>query len=428
MCNFPEINFCSINDFSQIEYSIVGQGGYVMSLLELISRTHQNQPKHIYVKNYTEELPRKLQKLESELSNLQNHPLILGSNLFQLEMCERITPKLHSSVQLFDVAAAKGNAETIELFLSDVPIAENYVLLIAINPIENIQNFLENFTAWLKNRDIQVLVRHPLQVFEKNLITSAVGVFIWNGSMPIHQPFLEKCAELVTNVTYIECGFFPQQQYFYFDRCGVNNRSQLYNDDLNWVTNQMIERVEVLQSELYPKTPTFCFEHSDYIFVPLQVPTDSNVLNHSRFNNGMQEFISYIEHKYPDQNVIFKPHPKDRLSDSYSFSHGKVSNLNTQQLIFHADLVVGINTSVLYEAALQGKPVEVEGDCLLAKHSMQTTKLLAAMFYRQFDINEWEFDQQKLRRFSFLQQGLDNKKVIMDDNNPHQQIYKRVAE
>ena len=127
MCNFPEINFCSINDFSQIEYSIVGQGGYVMSLLELISRTHQNQPKHIYVKNYTEELPRKLQKLESELSNLQNHPLILGSNLFQLEMCERITPKLHSSVQLFDVAAAKGNAETIELFLSDVPIAENYV-------------------------------------------------------------------------------------------------------------------------------------------------------------------------------------------------------------------------------------------------------------------------------------------------------------
>ena len=146
-----------------------------------------------------------------------------------------------------------------------------------------------------------------------------------------------------------------------------------------------------------------------YIFIPLQVPSDSNVLNHSQFTQGMQPFIDFIEAQYSKQNLVFKPHPKDRLSHTYRYSHGKVSSEDTMQLCAHADIVHGINSSVLYEAALLGKKVIVEGDCLLKKHISQVDRLLAAMCYRQFTVTDTYFDLGKLQAFSFISPSLLSK-------------------
>ena len=52
-------------------------------------------------------------------------------------------------------------------------------------------------------------------------------------------------------------------------------------------------------------------EQHPYIFIPLQLGDDSNIQLHSRFVNGMQEFINYIEACYPDDCLVFKKHPRD---------------------------------------------------------------------------------------------------------------------
>ena len=74
----------------------------------------------------------------------------------------------------------------------------------------------------------------------------------------------------------------------------------------------------------------------------------------------------------------------------------------TKSLIAEAKLVHGINSSVLYEAALIGKDIKVEGNCLLKTHQHQNDKLLAAMVARQFAVSDELFDSNKLRRFSHI--------------------------
>jgi hypothetical protein len=116
----------------------------------------------------------------------------------------------------------------------------------------------------------------------------------------------------------------------------------------------------------------------------------------------MQEFIDYIEEIYPQEIIYFKPHPKDRLKSSYKFKRGLVVEGDLIKLIAEAKLVHGINSSVLYEAALIGKDIKVEGNCLLKTHQHQNDKLLAAMVARQFAVSDELFDSNKLRRFSHI--------------------------
>jgi hypothetical protein len=75
-------------------------------------------------------------------------------------------------------------------------------------------------------------------------------------------------------------------------------------------------------------------------------------------------------------------------------------------------IVHGINSSVLYEAALLGKPVCIEGDCLLKRHIKQIDKLLAAMYYRQFNVLDRCFDAAKLKQFSFVEPDLLEQKRV----------------
>ena len=138
----------------------------------------------------------------------------------------------------------------------------------------------------------------------------------------------------------------------------------------------------------------------DYIFVPLQIESDSNIQRHSRFSNGMQEFIDFIESYYKTEKIVFKAHPLDTKASSYRLRKGIWSSASSLDLIMHAKCVHGINSSVLSEAALYGVPVIAEGDCLLKAHDNQQEKLIAAIIARQFNTNETHFDAKKLSRFT----------------------------
>ena len=395
-----KLSFKSVNELADINYSIIGDGDYVVSLLALIQRTHGHLPKRIYVRSPNQNLPADLQLEEKTLSEGHEEVLVLGTNLYQLEMMTRLENLVFEKTQFVDVLAGKGNLETLGYYHSQIPSNQNYLIFFAVNPVDNFNDFLGNFKSWLASQGTTIIVRHPLQALTDQELNSARGVIVWNGAMAIHQPILSRCENLQVEVTFAECGFFPQHEHFYFDKKGVNAKSQLYDDELNWLDEKAFLKLEQTREKYRSK---FQVRAGNYIFVPLQVPSDSNIINNSRFNNGMQEFIDYIEEIYPQEIIYFKPHPKDRLKSSYKFKRGLVVEGDLVKLIAEAKLVHGINSSVLYEAVLLGAKVIVEGECLLKQHLGQTDKLLAGMMYRQFDVNQTEFSESKIEQFSHLE-------------------------
>ena len=211
-------------------------------------------------------------------------------------------------------------------------------------------------------------------------------VFIWNGQRDFFQPALSYLAARNIPVTYMEAGFFPQDQHFYLDRYGVNQKCRLMSDDLGWVGEKHLERIRTTRDNFFGNISLL---NEDYVLIPLQVPTDANIVYCSRFTSGMQEFIDYICDIYKGrERLVFKVHPKDPYNGQYRFYGHETSDANFAELLSRAKKVHGITSSTLYEAALAGIETISEGESLLNRHSHQVKKLLAAMIDRQAHVNE----------------------------------------
>ena len=168
---------------------------------------------------------------------------------------------------------------------------------------------------------------------------------------------------------------------------------------MSWLTAQDIDVAQHYREQLFLERQS---QDKGYVFVPLQIASDSNIQNHSRFVDGMQQYINFVLSKHDAKKVIFKVHPKDQYADSYQFYGAGLSSADTLDLIADATLIRGINSSVLFEAALFGKQVKADGDCLLNNNSADALKVVQAMIARQYRTTEFEPEQAKLARFSNL--------------------------
>lgn len=396
---------CSLDDLRGKKYALVGDGDYAFDLLEVMRAHQATMPDKILVKNYQKRLSEFNQVLDDGTSPIEDDIILLGTGTFQLEMMERLVPRCPRTTCFYDFLLHKPAT-------SQQSHAKRYLIYIDLYSQINIPRYLSNFFRALSENGYRVDVYHPLQKLDDEYIGGSGGTIMWNGSMPVFLPIKEKLRHLGLPVTYMECGFFPQSEYFYLDKQGVNAQSQLMNDDLSWVSRKDIQALEKLREEYF--NGYLDIRKKDFVFVPLQVPSDSNVVNHSGYRD-MQSFINYIEDLYADEQVIFKPHPKDNMADSYSFRHGQVTKDDIKKLISQARLVHGINSSVLYEAALYGTEVIAEGNCLLNRHKAQIQHLLAAMAARQMSVNANKLDFGVINKFSYLNiNAVDRKEVSCD--------------
>ena len=110
-----------------------------------------------------------------------------------------------------------------------------------------------------------------------------------------------------------------------------------------------------------------------YIFAPLQVDSDTQILLQSPWIRDMREFFRLLVQAFkqlddPQLHLIFKEHPSS--ATAYPDLHhevGRESRIHivntylTQELIKHADSVVTINSSVGIESLLFDRPVIVAG-------------------------------------------------------------------
>ena len=394
---------CELEHLFDTNYLLVGDGDYVAELLEYLKINQGSLPASLLVGKYMSNFMDLEQILDDHKSFLDYDTILLGTGSFQIEMMERLRPRLKDNSRFYDLLlhAPKLNQEP------HCQSKKGYFVYIDPYSQLNISRYLTNYFEFLIASGYRIDNYHPLQNFDDKYLKNASGVFVWNGSTPAFRSVIDKCQSFKLPITYIECGFFPQAQHFYMDKLGVNAQSQLFYDDLAWIGQNELAQLNKLRQKYARPKP-----NDGYVFVPLQVPNDSNVINHSRFSNGMQKFIDYIEELYPNDDILFKAHPKDRMKSEYLCRRGTIVDGDVIDLIVGAKLVHGINSSVLYEAVLIGREIKCDGDCLLRRHRHQLDKLLAAMIFRQFSTADKSFEVNKLLIFSDLNHSFINSLVV----------------
>ena len=243
---------------------------------------------------------------------------------------------------------------------------------------------LENFKRYFNHQGLAVTSLCPLTIHHYPHYTDSRDVIYFGGQRELYDIgrdiFKDKRS------TYMEYGFFPQSDYFYLDKQGVNQDSSLMDDNLDWVENSHLQKVDKIKERFLIN---FRHEAAKFVLVPLQVPDDPNIMKCSRFKNGMQEFIDYIVDYYPThESIVFKAHPKDPNRKGYDYRGKGNSELPFLELLPCAKHVHGITSSTLYEAALAGVEVITEGVSLLSRHKDNFPKLLAAMVDRQIPYSQ----------------------------------------
>lgn len=378
----------TIDQLNGKEYAVIGQGKFTDIFLSIIKKRKIDDP--IVV----------VDSFQAEKAAILPDNLVIGSSSFQLEIIERWTPYLRKKQRFVDVT----NDVISEIFnieaCEEVPDGEKGNIVFcneAPSVIEGVwinglkKNLIDHGYGWKR--------AHPLELIDTKKLNGAKAAIIWNGSKKNHSFFIKFCRENKIPVTYAECGFFPQSDHFYLDKSGVNLSSQLKHDSLEWLTKKDFCCVKEKKEELFGGRVN---RDNGYIFVPLQIESDSNIQNHSMFKNGMQEYIDFIVSNHKSENVIFKPHPKDEKSEYYNYRGAQVSFDDTLDLIASSSCVRGINSSVLFESALFGKKVIIDGECLLNSSIAKPEAMIAAMIYRQYKVKEFIYDNDKFSRFTNL--------------------------
>lgn len=102
-----------------------------------------------------------------------------------------------------------------------------------------------------------------------------------------------------------------------------------------------------------------------YVFVPLQVNSDTQILVHSEYT-GIQEFISQVEKDFyqitGDFKLVFKLHPMEE-GQNYQFDTRSIaSTQDAQELLEGAEFIITINSTVGFEALQKLKKVIVLGE------------------------------------------------------------------
>jgi len=193
---------------------------------------------------------------------------------------------------------------------------------------------------------------------------------IWGMSHPVE--IYEELAQL-NNVFFMENGWFTQSTGCYIDRQGANAMSSicgtLEDEPLTEnVASDVFQFMDDLHLAVNVRPPR---DESGYLFVPLQVEKDTQLLYWSgcqaEYPNRQIWFIDQVCEAFPDMKIIIRPHPRDRditeriKKDCHGFkTHPNIyirSDRSSYDWIAGARGVVGINSTVLLEGLSLCKPV-----------------------------------------------------------------------
>ncbi len=185
-------------------------------------------------------------------------------------------------------------------------------------------------------------------------------LFMWNGSLGKEVEIAEACRQQGTPVYFMELGWLPQMHNFYFDRKGVNFTSSITDWDYSDISEKEKEIVKTKIAYYHQNAKRSHIKEKDFVFVPLQVEGDSQIVKYSPRFKKMQELVNYVGEyiKEPGERIIFKKHPKDDPGELTFPENAKyVTSGSTHDYLINCDYVITINSTVGVEALTYNKPI-----------------------------------------------------------------------
>jgi len=144
---------------------------------------------------------------------------------------------------------------------------------------------------------------------------------------------------------------------------------------------------------------------NSYIFFPLQVSNDSQVILNSDFDN--LQTLKEIVKKYPNNLIYIKIHPaepnKEFIREIFDFvkqyKNIKIVGNNTKDLIINAEKVVVINSTVGLEALILEKEIEVYGRALYKSFNQDRLKAYIQKYLINIDyFDDGEASKNEVKR------------------------------
>ncbi len=206
-------------------------------------------------------------------------------------------------------------------------------------------------------------------------------VVIWNGAQDNGRNAKALCEAMKIPYAFFEWGVAPQDTTFLVDLDGFAGDSMLMRP-LGWVTDADLKAYREGVSELraqYPLEPK-----KSRILVPLQIENDSQILYHCPYRN-MGEFVEHVASMYPSQDIVVRPHPKSGSQKPWKSARTTIEGKDVIHDFYDAarisEVVVGINSTALTEAAMLGVPVVALGKCPLQVHPWRNRERLLAGYW-----------------------------------------------
>ncbi|MEQ3660579.1 MAG: capsular biosynthesis protein [Glaciecola sp.] len=246
------------------------------------------------------------------------------------------------------------------------------------------------------------------------------AIAVWNGHKLPAETLVYLAKSLNIKVWYFENGLLPRTTTL--DCKGVNDTSSIPKDPQFYLnrdgslasstisSHSLVQREPHKQRAMQTETSL----PDNFIFIPFQVPNDSQIISNSSWIKSMEQFYEEVvsafdTHLNDSLYLVFKEHPSwpkhyEHLYDKHPnilFANGN----NTQELIQKAKAVVTINSTVGLEALLLGRKVitlgsacyNVPGLVIHCPNSDVLRKRIAVL-------DEWEINESIRSRFlAFLQ-------------------------
>lgn len=250
------------------------------------------------------------------------------------------------------------------------------------------------------------------------------AVAIWNGQ---RQPYLTMVAaakQANKRVLYFENGLLPDTTTA--DYSGVNAFNSLPRDPHFYLSlANDTKQASRVPDGLVPRDPhrkrAVSSQKLDtlpknYIFIPFQVPTDSQIMVQSPWVHSMEQLYhlivaahSRVYQASDDEDIpylVFKEHPSwpgnfTNLYHQHPYCLFANEN-NTQSLIENAQAVITINSTVGLESLLLGQKVITLGNaCYNVEGMVLHAKNEAELFDALSQVSSWQCDE--TLRQNFLQ-------------------------
>lgn len=184
-------------------------------------------------------------------------------------------------------------------------------------------------------------------------------IFVWSGNFPGDRETARIAAEKGIPVIYGELGWFPQSETVYFDAEGTNYRSSIRKLDLDNV--EVDGRLDAWAQEYLRSRMKGEVSEEGYLLVVLQDEQDLNIMHASPYKK-MNEFVNDISHKFENEKIVVRKHPRFLNADLMCYPNVKYEDKgNVYDWMKNAKGIIGINSTVLLEALLLEKPVYAVG-------------------------------------------------------------------